>query len=96
MKRDAIISNLFLCDSFRNCINKMEPEHLRDDLKQEVILIICELPEERLFQLVTDKALEWFTVRIILNLIKSNTSPFAKKYRKEILELPELKEHEWD
>lgn len=59
----------------------MEPDYLREDLKQEVILIICELPEEKLFQLYNDKALEFFTVKVILNQIKSNTSPFAKKYR---------------
>lgn len=59
----------------------MQPDHLRDDLKQEVILIICELPEERLQMLVQENRLIIFTARIILNLIKSNTSPFYKKYR---------------
>ncbi|MFT3679446.1 MAG: hypothetical protein QM791_04185 [Ferruginibacter sp.] len=60
----------------------MEPDHLREDLRQEVILVICELPEEKLLQLHADKVLEFFTVRIILNQVKSNTSPFTKKYRK--------------
>lgn len=59
----------------------MEPDHLRDDLKMEVMLIICELPAEKIHQLHNDKALEFFTVRVILNQIKSKTSPFAKKYR---------------
>jgi hypothetical protein len=59
----------------------MEPRHLREDLKQEVILIICELSDEKLMQLHNDKALEFYTVRVLLNQIKSKTSPFAKKYR---------------
>lgn len=65
----------------------MEPDHLRDDLKQEVILIICELPEDRVLQLHNDKALDFYTVRVILNQIKSKTSPFAKKYRSVVQEL---------
>lgn len=59
----------------------MEPDHLREDLKMEVILIICELPAEKIHQLYNDRALEFFTVRVILNQIKSKTSPFHKKYR---------------
>lgn len=81
MTRTEIITNLYTGKNFSDCINKMEPDYLRDDLKQEVISIICELPEEKLQQLHNDKALEFFTVKVILNQIKSNTSPFAKKYR---------------
>lgn len=81
MKKNEIISNLFSGKNFRDCINKMEPDHLREDLRQEVILIICELPEQKIIDLHSRKELEFFTVRVILNQIKSKTSPFAKKYR---------------
>ncbi len=67
----------------------MEPDHLRDDLKMEVALIICEIPDEKLFKLYEDKVLEFYTVRIILNLIRSNTSPFYKKYRQQYIQLGE-------
>ena len=87
MTKNQIIEKLFTGKNFRDCINKMEPDHLREDLKQEVILIICELPDDKVLQLHRDKALEFFTVRVILNQIKSKTSPFAKTYRAVTQEL---------
>lgn len=81
MTRNEIIANLFTGKNFNECLSKMEPDHLREDLKQEVILIICELPIEKIHQLYNDKVLEFYTVRVILNLIKSSTSQFHKKYR---------------
>lgn len=81
MERQQIIHNLFTGKNFNDCLNKMEPEHLREDLRQEVILIICELAPGRLEGLHDRGELEFFTVKVILNQIKSSTSPFAKKYR---------------
>lgn len=85
MTRDKIIADLFTGKNFTDCIAKMEPEQLRDDLKQEVILIICELDEGKLIGLWQRKELEFFTVRVILNQIKSNSSPFARKFRNNLL-----------
>ena len=59
----------------------MEPDYLRDDLRQEVILVICELSDEKVHQLHNDKGLEFYTVRVILNMLKNSKNPFAKKYR---------------
>lgn len=87
MTRNEIISNLFTGKNFCDCIKKMEPQHLQDDLKQEVILIICELKDEVLFDLHLNKKLEFFTVRVILNQIKSVTSKFYKQYRGVVIEL---------
>jgi hypothetical protein len=66
----------------------MEPDHLREDLKQDVILVVCELPEQRLIELHNKQQLDFFVVRIILNQMKSKTSPFYKNYRREFAELP--------
>lgn len=82
MTRDQIITQLFMGKNFNQCIGKMEPEHLRDDLKMEVMAVVCELPEEKLKGLHDRKELEFYVVRIILNMIQSNTSPFFYKYRK--------------
>jgi hypothetical protein len=59
----------------------MEPQHLQDDLKQEVILKICEMPEEKLLSLHESKVLEFYTVRVIINEIRNPNNSFAKKYR---------------
>jgi len=76
--RTEIISELFTGKNFNDLIQKMEPERLREDLKQEVALILCEMPDEKFWEI---RDLSFFTVRIVLNQVKSNTSPFARKYR---------------
>jgi len=87
--RDKIITELFTSKNFNDCISKMEPPHLREDLKQEIILIVCEWPEDRITEMYDRNQLEFFVVRTILNQVKSNTSPFAKKYRRFFLSLSE-------
>lgn len=80
--RNKILTDLFTSKEFNNCISKMQPVNLQEDLKAEVGLILCELPESRLIELADKNELKFFTVRIVLNLIKSFNSPFYKKFRK--------------
>lgn len=81
MTRNQIIEALFTGKNFNECIGKMEPEHLREDLKMEVALIVCEWPDEKVVKLHQDKALEFYVVRVILNQIQSSTSQFYRKFR---------------
>lgn len=81
MTKNQIIEKLFLSKNFNDAIDKMEPAYLRDDLRQEIIMIVCEWPEEKVIKLYEDHALEFYTVRVILNQVKSSTSPFTKKFR---------------
>ncbi len=81
LTKNQIVSNLFIGKNFNDCIGRMEPAHLRDDLKMEVIAVVLEWPEERIIRYHNAKALEFFVVRVILNQIQSSTSPFYKKYR---------------
>ena len=87
--KSNIIEELYKSKDFNDCINKMEPDYLRDDLKAEVILVICEMDNERLQVLYNSGALAFFVVRVIMNMIKSNSSTFYRKYRKEHEELKE-------
>lgn len=87
MTRNQIIENLFTGKNFCDCIAKMEPRHLQDDLKMEVISIVCEWPDEKILGLYERRELDFYVARVIINQIKSNTSPFAKKYRREFVEL---------
>ena len=83
MDRDSIISELFKSKDFNDCISKMEPRHLQDDLRSEVMLILCEKPASVIEEIYSRGQfdLKRYTVAIILNLIKSSTSPFFKKFR---------------
>lgn len=81
MNKNQIIEALFTGKNFNDVIRKMEPQHLQDDLRMEVIAIVCEWPEEKIVGLHQRKELDFFVVRVILNQIQSNSSPFYKKYR---------------
>jgi hypothetical protein len=60
----------------------MQPYELQEDLKQEVFLVLCEMNEERLFQMYNDGYLKYFIVRTILNMAKSDRSNFARTFRR--------------
>lgn len=86
--KNEIIEQLYKSREFNDCIGKMEPEHLRDDLRSEVVLILLETPEEKIKQLHEQvNGLKYYTVRIILNLIQSKTSKFYKQYRQQLAQL---------
>jgi hypothetical protein len=85
--KNEIVAELFTSKDFNDCIGKMEPEHLRDDLRAEVALILLETDERKLIDIYMGGGLRYYTVRIILNLIQSKTSSFYKKYRLPVIEL---------
>lgn len=87
MTKNQIIEKLYLSKNLNDCIKKMEPVDLQDDLKSEVIAIVCEWSEEKIVELYTKNQLEFYVVRVILNQIKSKTSPFYKKHRQSFAEL---------
>lgn len=81
MKRNSIIQECYTSQWLNEAIGKMEPEDLRDDLKQEVIMVLLEMPEEKLFDLHENGFLKFFAVRTMLNMIKSDRSGFFKMFR---------------
>lgn len=80
MTKNQIIEQLFTGKNFNDCIGKINPAGLRDDLKMEVISRICELEETKVTLLHEKGQLEFYTVRIILNEIKNKYSGFSKKF----------------
>jgi len=70
-----------------DAIGKMEPEALRDDLRQEIFQVLCELPEDRLMEMHREGWLKWFIVRTMLNMIKSDRSTFWYKFRRQFVEV---------
>lgn len=85
MTKNQIIAQLFTGKNFNSCIAKMEPEYLRDDLRMEVIAIVCEWPDDKIIGLYERKELDYYVVRVILNQIQSDSSPFYKKYRRALI-----------
>lgn len=83
---NEIVAELYQSKDFNDCISKMEPEYLRDDLRSEVILILLETKAEKLLDIYQKGALKFYAVRIILNLIQGNRSNFNKRYRQPVSE----------
>lgn len=79
--RNKIVEELFTSKEFNDCIKKMQPVELQDDLRSEVALILLE--HKDLILIYQSGGLRYYTVRIIINLIQSKTSPFYKKYRQQ-------------
>lgn len=85
LTKNQIVERLFVGKNFNDCIRKMEPEHLQEDLKMDVIAIVCEWPDEKVIKLHQENSLEFYVVRVILNQVKSKTSPFHKQYRSPVI-----------
>lgn len=81
MNRNQIIEELYKSKNFNDCLNKMEPAHLRDDLRQEIAVIICQWSDDKVVNLHTEGALEYYVVRVIINQIQSSSSEFFRKFR---------------
>lgn len=81
MGRNEILIEFWKSDEVNNAFSRMNPIELQDDLKSEVFLILCEMPEAKLIDLYDKKQLRFYLVRIMLNLIQSTDKKFYQKYR---------------
>lgn len=81
MNREQIITEIYNSKELKEVINKMNPQSLRDDLLSEVMLVVCQLDEERLFKMHNEGYLKYYVIRTILNMIRSNDSSFHAKFR---------------
>jgi len=81
MGRNEILIEFWKSEEVNNAFSKMHPIELQDDLKSEVFLILCEMPETKLIDLYDKKQLRFYLVRIMLNLIQSTDKKFYQKYR---------------
>ena len=81
-RRDAIIAELYESKELAEALRKMHPQELADDLKQEIFIALCGMPEAKLIEIHEKKQLKFYAVRIMLNMAHSKTSSFYYKYRK--------------
>jgi len=85
--KSSIIEGLYKSKDFNDCINKQEPADLRDDLRQDIIIIVMELPEDRLIALYLNKTLVYYVAKIISNQVRNPRNAFHKTYRNAYEEL---------
>jgi len=87
LTREQIIEQLYLDKDIAQGISKMDPSDLQDDLRQEMFLVLCEMPQEKLLQMHRDGYLKFFLVRTMLNMMKSDRSTFYNKFRRVFNEM---------
>jgi len=91
MKRNQVLTELYNSRELADLLTKMQPENLREDIKQELFIVLCELPEAKLLGMAESKQLRFFATRVILNMVKSKTSRFYYQFRKQVhVELPDM------
>lgn len=82
LDKNKIIEYLYNHVDINRLINSVDPEHLRDDLKQEMALALLSMPNDKIGEIWASNGLVGFTIKIITNMAFSSTSPFYKKFRK--------------
>lgn len=82
VSREGIINEIYSSPKIAEAISKMNPPDLRDDLKQEIAVIICKMSEERLVDMYNKKYLIWYCAKAISQMIKSDKSTFYNTFRK--------------
>jgi hypothetical protein len=95
MDKESILNNFYKDPVIDKVINYItEGSELKDDLKQEVFIILLEMPEKRIVEAFTNNYLLYLYINILKKQWNSKTSPFYKKYKKEgenkVDELPDL------
>ena len=75
------ISNFYQSKTAMDILAKFEPVELRDDLRQESFLVLLQMPAEKFNGIVAANGLKFYFVRVLLNMAKSNTSGFYRKFR---------------
>lgn len=91
MSKNEIIQSFYESKEIKEAIDKMEPEQLRKDLKQEMFMVLLEMEEERVKEMHEKGFLKFFLVRTMLNMVKSDRSTFYRNFR-NMVEIGEPKE----
>ena len=92
MTRSQILEAMYADPDISAAIGKMDPPELRDDLRQEIFLVLAEMDEALLIQRHREGWLRYYIVRTMLNMIKSDRSTFYNRFRRGFEELGDIGE----
>jgi len=86
-ERNRLLTEIFLSKELAVCLAKIEPESIRDDLKQHVFLLLLEKPKEFITELNKTGKLKNYVVKVIFQLVRFKEDKFHRVQRKQT-ELP--------
>lgn len=81
---EKMITDIYNSPEIDECISKLVNAGLRADFKQELFLILCSVPCEKIVSM--NGNLKYFVVRIILNLVRQKRNVFHKTYLDKTVE----------
>src|SRR5258706_9960146 len=86
MNRDEILQQLSERKDLKEIIRKItdNDKYYSQELQQELFVVLCELPEDRLIQMFNEKWLDWYIIRTLSNMFNSESSRFYYKIKKPI------------
>lgn len=79
---NKIIEEIYLHPKIRELIKNIKPEHLQQDLLQEVALVLLEYPSEKIIELHKQGNLLAYTLKTIWQLGTGTKGSFYKVYKK--------------
>lgn len=84
MSKNDILDQLYRSYFMDDLIDTITSKNkLKSDLKQELFVILCEMPEWRIKRAWSNNYLNYMCINILKKQYHSSTSPFHKKYRAE-------------
>lgn len=83
MTKNQIINELYTDERMEAILSKITSNHdLKDDLRQELFLILCEKEDEVILDAYENNYLIYYCIRILKNQYHSSNSSFHKTFRK--------------
>lgn len=71
-------------DVYIKNITSMDDFDLKDDLKQELFIILLNYPEEKIKDAIKNFYIDYLIINILMKMYRSNTSPFSLLYKKHL------------
>jgi hypothetical protein len=82
MNKEQILTNLFNNKAVEEIINNITKTQTEEDLAQDIYLALCEKDEDLIVKLFENNQLMYFITRMVLNNVRSVTSPYYYKYKR--------------
>lgn len=82
MDCNPLVANIYNHPDLLNLINKIKPESIRDDLRQEIALSLLEQPCPKIASLFSGDNLLRYSMKVCWLMATSKTSQFFYKFKK--------------
>lgn len=87
MQKEQVLTALYNSKEFNKALGNVDQKQLVDDLKQEVFLVLCNLPDERFKKICASnngKGLLYFAMATLRNMAHGKRSTFHRSHVKKV------------